>query len=245
MPGHRRDEVLPSRFTAPGSDYVHLNARSLVIDDLFPSCVVAEEAFTDWDVILFPEEEALVAQAVMARRREFTTVRGCARLAFARLGTPPAPIVHGANREPLWPPGLVGSMTHCNGYRACAVALAAQIVTIGIDAEPNKALPEGVLDIVARPQEHAQLHRLAATTPTVSWDRLLLCTKEATYKAWFPLTGRWLDFQDAAVDIEPSGAFTVRLLVAGPHVGRRTFDGFTGRWLLDRGLLVTAIAVPC
>jgi enterobactin synthetase component D / holo-[acyl-carrier protein] synthase len=214
-----------------------------MIEELLPPPVVAVETFVDPpDAMLFPAEEALIARAVEKRRREFTSARLCARAALARIGVPPAPILPGERGAPTWPEGVVGSMTHCAGYRAAAVALAAEVATIGLDAEPNEPLPEGVLNTVANPGERAALADLPAGAG-VSWDRLLFSVKESVYKAWFPLCRTWLDFTEAEVTIEPSGAFTARLLVPGPVVAGVKLTGFTGRWLARDGLLVTAIAV--
>lgn len=211
-----------------------------------PPKVVAEEAFGDLpDVTLFPDEEAVIARAVDKRRNEFATVRGCARAALARLGMPPAPILPGLRGAPAWPPGVVGSMTHCAGYRASVVARDHDIVTIGIDAEPHDKLPEGVLGVVSSAQEQARLAVLAASRPEVSWDRMLFCAKEAVYKAWFPLTRRWLGFDEACVSFDPvRQTFTAQLLVEGPVVNGATLTGFEGRWLVGNGLILTAIVIP-
>ena len=68
--------------------------------------------------VLFPEEERVVANAVAARRRDYTTVRTCARACLERLGYPPVPILPGVGGAPSWPAGVQGSMTHCIGYAA-------------------------------------------------------------------------------------------------------------------------------
>jgi 4'-phosphopantetheinyl transferase EntD len=79
----------------------------------------------------------------------------------------------------------------------------------------------------------------------VCWDRLLFSAKESVYKAWFPLAGRWLGFADAVITLTPAaGIFSARLLVNGPVVAGRAVTGFTGRWLVRRGLIVTAVALP-
>lgn len=216
-----------------------------MIGDILPPEVAVAEEFGDvLDVALFPEEEQVVANAVGKRRREFATARACARQALAKLGVPPAPILPGPRGAPQWPAGVVGSITHCAGYRASAVARKHEIVTIGLDAEPHDSLPPGVLDAVSSDQERARLAALSAERPDVHWDRMLFCAKESTYKAWFPLTRRWLGFEDAAVDIDPAaGTFSVRLLVAGPVVNGAAVSRFTGRWLVGNGLITTAIAV--
>src|SRR5581483_11983056 len=114
-------------------------------------------------VTLFPAEEAVLARAVDKRRREFTTARGCARAALARLGLPPAPIPRGPKGEPQWPDGVMGTITHCDGYRAAAVARARDVVTLGIDAEPAGPLPDGVLGLVAAEDEQAWLRDLGGS----------------------------------------------------------------------------------
>jgi len=217
-----------------------------VIEAILPAEAAAEEAFSDPPgVALFPDEEAIIAKAVDKRRREFTTARACARAALARLGLPPVPIVPGLRGAPQWPDGVVGSMTHCAGYRACAVALDRDLLTIGLDAEPHDKLPDGVLGAVSSEEERKRLTALAAAMPGTHWDRMLFSAKESVYKAWFPLTRRWLGFEDASVTIDPEkGTFTARLLVNGPHVNDTPLAGFTGRWLVDGGLIITAIAVP-
>jgi 4'-phosphopantetheinyl transferase EntD len=216
-----------------------------VIEEILPERVVAVETRHDRaDVQLFPEEERILGQAVEKRRREFTTSRACAREALAELGFRATPILAGQRGEPLWPEGIVGSITHCDGYRACAVARSSEIVTIGIDAETNAALPEGLLPDIARPEELPSLRRLARDSPQVHWDRLLFSAKESVYKAWFPLAKRWLGFEEATIAIErDTGTFSARLLVPGPQLADRRLTGFSGRWLVRDGLVLTAIAV--
>jgi len=217
-----------------------------VIRDIVPPEVVVEETFEDLpDVELFPEEEAVIAKAVAKRRREFTTARACARAALEKIGVPPVPIVPGLRGAPQWPSGVVGSITHCDGYRACAVARDSDIVTIGLDAEPHLRLPDGVLEVVSSTAERLMLARLAETMPGPCWDRILFCVKESVYKAWFPLTQRWLGFEDAAVDFDAANrSFTAQLLVAGPVVNGQVLTGFDGRWQVSDGLIATAIVIP-
>jgi 4'-phosphopantetheinyl transferase EntD len=210
-----------------------------VIEEIVPATVACAEAFDDPpDAELFPQEAALITTASDKRRREFTTGRACARTALGRLGVPAQPILIAERGAPRWPPGIVGSITHCDGYRAAAVARARDIAAVGLDAEPDAALPDGVLDVVSLPAERARLAALAALAPGVCWDRLLFSAKESVYKAWFPLSGQWLDFEEADVTIGPDGTFTARLLTAGP------VDCYAGRWLAAGGLLLTTVTVP-
>jgi len=224
-----------------------------VIEELLPDSVVAVEAHGDdaiQDAPLYPEEAALMTRAVAKRRREFSTVRACARRAMEKLGVPPQPIVTGASGAPRWPAGLIGSMTHSDGYCAAALARATDLASLGIDAEPASPLPEDVVSYVFLPTEAERLRRLAEDRPAIHWDRILFSAKESIYKAWFPLTAKWLDFAEADIELladpdgRPHGRLRAELLVPGPWVGGRQLQWFEGRWSLQRGVVTTAIVVP-
>jgi 4'-phosphopantetheinyl transferase EntD len=219
-----------------------------MLEQILPPVVAVAEVFGDDPAAtLYPEEEALVALAGPRRHEEFATARACAHAALARLGEPPAPapILQDAEGAPQWPQGLVGSVAHCAGYRAAGVALGRDIAAIGFDAEPNEPLPGQVLGGVALARERAMIARFATVRPGVHWDRLLFCAKESVYKTWFPLTGRWLDFDAAEVSFNISrGTFTARLLVPGVVVADAPVRVLHGRWLASRGLLLAAITVP-
>jgi 4'-phosphopantetheinyl transferase EntD len=221
-----------------------------VIEEILPAGVRFAEAFDDDEAPgWFPEEEALVARAVQKRRAEFGTVRRCARAALASLGVPPAPLLRGPRGEPRWPAGIVGSMTHCAGYRGAVVARSAEFVSLGIDAEPDEPLPADVLTLVSLPEERDRMARQATdgTGAAVHADRLLFSAKEAVFKAWYPLTRRELDFTEASIAFtyatDRSGTFDARLLVPGPELDGSRLDGFKGHWTARHGLVLTAITV--
>lgn len=217
-----------------------------MLEEILPAAVAVASTREDClGAVLFPEEERAIANSVEKRRLEFATARACARDALAQLGLPPVAVPPGPKGAPRWPRGVVGSITHCDGYRACALARSGDLLSIGVDAEPDRALPAGLLGDIALPREREWIRGMATSRPEVSWDRLLFSVKEAIYKAWFPLTGRWLGFEDATVAIDAGRArFAARLLVPAPVVGGRDLSGFEGRWLARDGLLLAAIAVP-
>ena len=217
-----------------------------MLEEILPAGTAVAEVRGDVaDAVLFPEEEEAIGRAVEKRRREFRTGRACARMALAQLGIEPQGIASGPRGAPQWPAGVVGSISHCEGYRACALGRKADMLTIGIDAEPDAALPDGVLGDIALPEERRLLEELATEEPGVSWDRLLFSAKESVYKAWFPLTGRWLGFEDASLAIDRRRrSFSARLLVPGPTAGGLELSGFSGRWSVRDGIVLTAIALP-
>jgi 4'-phosphopantetheinyl transferase EntD len=222
----------------------HTPVPGAAIEPILPARAVAVDTREDWPrAKLYPGEQDALGRVVECRRAEFTTARACARKALARLGLPPASIGRGRQGEPCWPAGVAGSITHCEGYRACALARTSEIAALGIDAEPNEPLPDGVLGLIARAEEIAWVNDLRDTEPHVAWDRLLFSTKESVYKAWFPLAGCALGFEDVLVVAEPArDTFRACLLARALHLNGRRITALTGRWRVCDGLLLTAIA---
>ncbi|MEU7181558.1 MULTISPECIES: 4'-phosphopantetheinyl transferase family protein [Streptomyces] len=214
-----------------------------LLTELLPATAHSAEAFSDMpDLDLFPAEEAVVAHAVDKRRREFATVRHCARRALAAIGRPPAPLLPGERGAPGWPPGVVGSMTHCDGYRAAAIAEQSTLASLGIDAEPHAPLVEGILEAVSLPGERTHLASLSHHHPGRHWDRLLFSAKESVYKTWFPLTHRWLGFEEAEITFAPEdGTFRARLLTTPAGHPLHTLQG---RWCIRRNLALTTLTHP-
>ena len=92
------------------------------------------------------------------------------------------------------------------------VGRSAAVRSVGIDAEPHGVLPGGVLDAISPPAERGEIGALPAG---LHWDHLF-CAKEATYKAWFPLTERWLGFEDAHITFEVDASRRVPPGVSSP-----------------------------
>jgi 4'-phosphopantetheinyl transferase EntD len=218
----------------------------VALERLLPAGVLGAELFgAPEGATLVAEEEALASRAASATRRaEFAAVRHCARTCLTRLGHGAVPILPGPSGEPLWPAGTRGSMTHCQGYAAAAVAPASLAHSIGIDAEPDAPLPDGVLDVVATPGDRDRLDVLPGGPGHPCWDRLLFSAKESVYKAWFPLVGLWLGHEEAEMTINPTartfGATLTRddMVLDGSPVTR-----VVGSWTRERGVLVTAVVL--
>jgi 4'-phosphopantetheinyl transferase EntD len=167
-------------------------------------------------------------------------VRYCARLALGRLGHGPVAIVPGPQRAPCWPVGYVGSLTHCAGFRAAVVAHSSDLAGLGVDAEPNLSLPLGVEEIVLDSQERRHVAELTSQWRGPHWDRVIFSAKESVYKVWSPLTGRWLNFDEAEVRVSPNtGSFAVQVRAANPG----PLATFTGRFAVADGIIGTAVAL--
>ncbi|MFJ3170829.1 4'-phosphopantetheinyl transferase [Streptomyces roseus] len=218
-----------------------------MIEELLPSTVAAAATAGDLPYAhLYPEELALMRRMAPPRRSEFATGRHCARQALGLLGVPPGPLLRTEGGAPRWPEGTVGSMTHCAGYRAAAVAWSRDFLALGIDAEPHAALPGDVRQAITVGSERAALADLDAAHPRIHWDRLLFSAKESVYKAWYPRTGRWLDFTDAVLAFDPvRSTFAARLLISPHTPTERLFSvDIRGRWAIRNGIALTAVAIP-
>lgn len=209
-----------------------------MLDGLLPKDVITE--YGDPSVPapeLMPEEAALVANAVAKRKNEFARGRACAREALSRLGIRGFALLSGPEREPLWPEGVVGSVTHTEGLCAVAIAEVSRYPGIGIDVEPALPLTPQIAERVCRPDEVAGLTRLKGLDPLTA-VRLAFSAKEAAYKCQFRITRKYLGFQELGVDFDADGSFAVRWLsetTAWPPRYR-----FRGSWRIRSNYLLTA-----
>lgn len=193
-----------------------------------------------------PDEVDHVRNAVPSRVREFVTARQCAYDALVHLGVKDPQVGRGPTGEPIWPTDFRGAITHCDRFRAAVAIRAASRTFIGIDAEPNEKLHDGVLASIASSPERRRLTTRAFNG--VHWDKLVFCIKEAAFKAWYPATNEWLDFDEVTGRIEPGGFSVLR----GPHPvpeadrARRSVANeislVRGRWSIVDGDTLVAVA---
>ena len=203
-----------------------------------PEVAVASETDPSVAGPLFACEEAAVHHAIASRRTEFAVGRTCARRALAQLGAAPAPICVGTMREPLWPEGFVGSITHCRSFWAAAAARSSALSALGLDAAINRSLEPKIRERIAASDEEAVLVRRA--DPEVCWDAVLFCAKEAVFKAWWPLRRQWLGFGDARVVLdEAAGTFHADVAPGGGD----SVESLRGRFAVDGELVISAVVI--
>jgi 4'-phosphopantetheinyl transferase EntD len=144
---------------------------------------------------LLPEEAPAFASSVAKVRRASGAARTVARQLLMRLGQPACALPKSASGAPVWPAGVIGSLTHDSRVAVAAVGMCRDVGAIGIDVEPAETLPAELLDIVATPQERLKL----GDDPYRG--RLLFVAKEAVYKAVYPLDRTFLDHHDVQVSL--------------------------------------------
>jgi 4'-phosphopantetheinyl transferase EntD len=202
------------------------------------AAITAEALVRPDDDHLFPEERAYLRDAAPIRRAQFGTARIYARRALAELGVAPTALVPRADRSPVWPPGIVGSISHTRDRCAVVVARDTHARSLGLDIEGVRTLEEGVDETVLTPREL----RFLRAQPRSRHDALLMLffsAKEAYYKCQYPMTGTFLDFREVELEIQlEAGRFDARALKPGipAFVGR-----LGGRFAFEHGMVMSGV----
>lgn len=154
-----------------------------------------------WNTPVSAEEESVIARAVDKRRREFRASRHAARKALASLDVPDFRLLPGKGREPLWPAGITGAITHTGQFCAVAVASQQHTLGLGIDAEQNDPLKDELKSMICTPAESDWVTR--QEQDGLSWvSKLIFSAKECIHKVYYPLNHYTLDFLDAELEVD-------------------------------------------
>jgi enterobactin synthetase component D len=152
---------------------------------------------------LSPETRSHLPQALrhatQKRQREFLAGRWCAEEALQCLGAGSTHVAMAEDRTPIWPVGVVGSITHTGGFAAAAVAWAADIAGLGIDSEQiiDPAAARDIADICM--VDETTLFKAAHGRSFCEFCTLVFSAKEAVFKCLFPLTRKFLEFSDVRI----------------------------------------------
>jgi 4'-phosphopantetheinyl transferase EntD len=163
------------------------------LDDI----VILFDRVDDCQADLFDQEISFVRNAVPARVHEFVAGRTLARVALERLGVQSGSIPVGHGRQPVWPDGVTGSISHSAGHVGVAVAYQSHYAGIGIDLEVSGGVgnPE-----VARVLTTKEMNCLNDDGPEDYATTIFSC-KESVFKAVFPLVGEYFGFHDIRIDL--------------------------------------------
>lgn len=206
--------------------------------ELLPAAAACRELWGAGDpATLSPAEAECTAGFAISRLREFAAGRSCARLALADLGAISAPLLMGDGREPLWPKGFTGSITHTAGYCAAAVCRVGAVVSLGIDAERIVAVDRSERQALFRPAEIDWLESLASPDQA-AMACAMFSAKESYFKCTFPLTRRWLEFDDVELRFG-ARSFTVIDRKTDSPLRVRGAYGFVGSHIVATAVVAT------
>lgn len=149
-----------------------------------------------------------IDRAVDKRKAEFLAGRYCAKKALAAFDVQHFTVTADKNRCPLWPQGIKGAITHSNSVAMVALTKREDVLGIGIDIEnimTDKTM-DSVKDAIVKGAEHGFLNSgQFSANCAVS---LIFSIKESFFKAAYPTTNRYFDFDAVEVtklDSEKAG----------------------------------------
>jgi len=183
--------------------------NTLELPGIYNRVICLYSPIEDLNAFLTRAEASAVASAVPKRKREYSTGRWLAHCALSRLGQETEHLLPGSAREPLWPEGVTGSITHTDSHAAVAVANSAEFLGIGIDMESVGAIEQTLLPKLLTRAEQANLNGIDPT--------IIFSAKEACYKLLYPIVGEYVDFLAVEVSVnETDRLFSVRYLGCSP-----------------------------
>jgi len=192
---------------------------------------------------LAPSERPAVANATPKRRREFIAGRILARRAMRQLSVRPCAIPSSATRAPVWPNGIVGSISHTDRYCAVALAHADDFRAIGIDLESASPIESSLWPLICGSNELERLRRSGNDSPGQDC-KVLFCAKEAGYKAQHMLTGQVLDFDAMDVELDHDTMQWRATFVRPVSDIFESGDTIGGQWRRTSDFVATAVVVP-
>lgn len=177
----------------------HHETHHKIIDALFPNEVEAVILpISDYTAELRPDEYKIISNASEKRKREFSTGRKCAKQALIRFSVNDVSILPGENREPLWPEGIIGSISHCKDLCCAVTTRNKKIASIGFDVENIKDLKENIAPHICTEEELDWLHGQAEIDQT-SLALLFFSIKESLYKCHYTFDKTKTSFQDYTI----------------------------------------------
>lgn len=219
---------------------------SPLLAELFDESVVGYELRGAGDpATLLPSEAVSCGAFRPSRLAEFAAGRVCARRALGDLGIVDFAVERNADRTPRWPAPAVGSITHTLGFCGAVAGLRKHYAGLGVDAEIVARVTPDLWRHAFTPEESVRF----AAVPAERREALAavaFSAKEAFYKCQYAVTGHWLDYCDVSIETfgatERGGAFRVRPANERARwcLGDRET---TGRFRIERGLVVTGIAM--
>jgi len=232
---------------APAPPALNPAGVAVALEALFPQAVVAAELHGTAPAGLLTESEArAVSHCAPKRIADFTAGRLCARRALEAFGVRDFPLLPAEDRQPQWPQGYVGSITHTEGYSAAVVGRRAQFRSLGVDAEAIAAVHAELWPRILGEGERRQLAQLPTPQERLRCAALIFAAKEAFYKCQFALTAEWLEFEDLHIESEDFGRDTGQFSVRPCRPLRlgHTGPAIQGRFRVHAPYVSCGVALP-
>ncbi len=200
-----------------------------------PQLAVVAGRVEDLQGPLWPEEKPFVRDAAASRLKDFTAGRTAARLALAKLGVKEVPIPRrGPHGAPLWPRGVIGSISHAQGHCIAIVGRESEFETIGIDIEGIGAVHSDLAPEICRPTEMARIGTARDALTRV------FSAKEALFKAQYPLSRQVIGFEAVEICLTETGFNAIWQQSCPPFLAGQSLTGQQG---MANGLVLSILRV--
>jgi len=153
---------------------------------------------------LHPAEENYFSQlSSVSRKEHYRSGRICAGEVLSKLGARGQPVLRDPQtREPLWPEGISGAITHSGNWAAAAAGKTSDVSGIGIDLEDlERQVDSRISRHVCIPEEQKWLQECGEDFLEQNL-KIIFSAKESIFKAFFPYTRTYLHFHDARILME-------------------------------------------
>jgi 4'-phosphopantetheinyl transferase EntD len=165
---------------------------------------------------LMAEERVYVENSVASRQVDFATGRMVARRLLRELGYSNRAIGRDTDRVPLWPDGVLGSISHTEGACLVAVSVDSTLRGVGVDVEVDEPRSDRFVERITTPEERTGF---GSATEVGRLATQIFSIKEAVYKACFPVVRERWGFRDVEVEIDlATSRFLARTPIAAGDV---------------------------
>lgn len=192
---------------------------------------------------LIGDEVLAVEQVSAARAREFAAGRLAARKAMDMLGHIGRPVLQGADLAPVWPNGLIGSITHTDRDSLAAVTDDPDILALGLSLEPATPLEPGLWPVCCTSDE---MQWLASLGPSQRghFAKLILSVKKAVSKAAYASRTRLPELQQITLSIDlVTGRFDARIAPGFVGTGQRSMQSVGGQFAILSDCFIATVEV--
>ena len=146
-------------------------------------------------------EYRIVSNSVLKRRNEFIAGRILAHNALEQLNIYGFDILTGNNREPIWPKGIIGSISHNNSFVCAAVTTSDYYKGIGIDVEEDEVIQVSQHNIIFTKNELLWIER-QQNSAQENIHKIIFSAKESLYKCIYPFVKKYIDFKQVEMEID-------------------------------------------
>lgn len=150
---------------------------------------------------LYPDELSITEGMISKRKEEFKAGRLLAKKILENFNVNCFPILQNNDRTPIWPEGIVGSISH--DHKRCIVAVCANsdYKSVGVDVETNKRIKSQLWNRICTDHELTEINKMMPSLRQ-QFAAIIFSAKESFYKCQYPLTKQFVNFHDVEIHID-------------------------------------------